>query len=64
MKCTLVISDWEMKDNFFDYLKGGGTISIDINDKKCLVDRIGIEYLNNEPCMKLICHRSHLSANE
>lgn len=57
MKCTLVISDWEMTDDkFFDYMKNNREPVLDINDKMCPVDNLTFNYEYGEPYIVLECH--------
>lgn len=64
MKCTLVISDWELKDDFFDYLKSNTDPVLDINDKLCPIDNMEFDYEHEEPRVVLDCHYDkYLTAN-
>lgn len=64
MKCTLVISDWEMNNDFLDYLSNAvGTPILSINERDCLVDSVRVTYADNkEGYMMVECHRA-LNAN-
>lgn len=56
MKCTLVISDWEMRDDFFDFLKDSENGVLIVNDKRCQLDDVRITYQRGTPIMGVNCH--------
>lgn len=56
MRCTLVINDWEMRDDFFDYLKSNTEPTLDLNDKLCPIDNMMFKFRDGESDILLECH--------
>lgn len=56
MKCTLVISDWELTSKFFDDLQFDEEPYIVVNGEKCLVDDVRIECMDAAKDAFVRCH--------